>query len=619
LTTQNQSTTKKEKKKVWVFAFEYAGIAKVGGLGEVSANQTRSLAGDPDLDVQVFMPCYGRHLELKEKMNLTPLKDLDGHRLVLRGHFDPAYFGLYTSDLVDVGSFSKFQTFVDVGYFEIEVWQGILDGAVINLLVGVNSVAERVLNDRDVYGYTTLNTKLGLFSQAMREFIRFCIYQMPAKIPELIHFHDHHPLAAFLCCRQELNLIGKDVRSIITMHLLTWPRREIEFYWKAGVNNEPMLINLGGYKEYKRLREIFDLCKGIESESPTLEKMGCVIADKVIAVSENFMWSDIIPNCGGELIRAKSDFIWNGCDWDYSKNVKSVLEKNKIHFPNSVPEHTFSWDLRRIFLTKILGDLPANEPKFENDDIKNVVSSEFNRSPYRSDCKVDAFDSDGPLVLITGRVSPQKGIETIFAALPYVIEKIPNVKFLFLLMPIPYTLGDLRNYMHMARLYPNNCRMIFGLAGSIYQLAYLASDVYCCPSRWEPFGITALEGMASKVPVVATYVGGLMESVLHLESYPEIGTGLLCPNNDSDALKYALVSLLSTMKIAETKAKNSNISSDQVRPILNNIVHSNLKAQVEKNLLFGQQIRENAYRRIENMFRWKGVSNKLKDLYLGIH
>ena len=91
-------------------------------------------------------------------------------------------------------------------------------------------------------------------------------------------------------------------------------------------------------------------------------------------------------------------------------------------------------------------------------------------------------------------------------------------------------------------------------------LAHLSSDVYCCPSRWEPFGIVALEAMASKIPVVATYVGGLMESMLHLEDHPKEGTGLLCPNEDVDALKFALVSLITTMQIAEEKKKSPNLT-----------------------------------------------------------
>ena len=193
------------KNKIWVFAFEYAGIAKVGGLGEVSANQTRSLSGDPELDIQVFMPCHGRQFDLKEKMNLIPLTDSDGNKLVLKGYIDLAYFGVNPNNYIGNASLFKFQGANESNYFEVEIWQGTLDGATINLLVGANPIAAAVLNDKDVYGLRTLNAKLGLFSQAMREFMRYCLFQDRTLIPQVIHIHDHHPLAALLCCRQELN------------------------------------------------------------------------------------------------------------------------------------------------------------------------------------------------------------------------------------------------------------------------------------------------------------------------------------------------------------------------------------------------------------------------------
>ncbi len=60
-------------RNIWVMAFEYAGIAKFGGLGEVSANQCRSLVHEPELALQVFMPSHGKHKELQEKLQLRPL------------------------------------------------------------------------------------------------------------------------------------------------------------------------------------------------------------------------------------------------------------------------------------------------------------------------------------------------------------------------------------------------------------------------------------------------------------------------------------------------------------------------------------------------------------------
>jgi glycogen synthase len=607
------------RKLIWIFCFEYAGVAKVGGLGEVSANQTENLIAEPELDLHVFMPGHGKHLELQEKLHLAPLLEADGSKLILRGHFDPAYFGLDVANQMQRANYTKYQSFTDVGYFEIEVWKGDLKKVPIYLLVGANPIAATILNDSDVYGPATLNAKLALFAHGMREFIRWCIFKEPARIPDIIHIHDHHPVGALLNCRQELNFANRDVRSIITMHLLSWPRRDIEFYWKSHVNNEPMLVQIGTYRIWRRFQEIYDLCQGGSIEAPTIEQIGCAIADRVIAVSETFLQTDIIPYCGKDVIRWKSDFTWNGCDWNFEANRRSVYEKYKTQLPNLPLASLRSWDFRKMFLTQILGRFPPGEPKFPTENIRAIVSEEYNAPPYYSNCTTDPFTSDGPMVLITGRVSPQKGVEYIFDALPYVISQIPSVKFVFLMVPSAYSMDDLRAYMKVARQYPENVRFIFGVAGSIYLLAYLAADVYCCPSRWEPFGIVALEAMASKVPVVATYVGGLQESILHLEDHRQDGTGLLCPANDFEALKYALVSLLATMQCAELVNTGVHPNSPLLSELQKMIVHPVLRSQVVADPKFGDQIRTNAYDRVENVFRWRTVSQKLKQIYLSLN
>ncbi|HKI58818.1 MAG TPA: N-acetyl-alpha-D-glucosaminyl L-malate synthase BshA [Trueperaceae bacterium] len=64
------------------------------------------------------------------------------------------------------------------------------------------------------------------------------------------------------------------------------------------------------------------------------------------------------------------------------------------------------------------------------------------------------------------------------------------------------------------------------------------SDLFLLPSEKESFGLSALEAMASGVPVVASRIGGLPEVV-------EDGvTGILCPARDVDAMARAAVDLL---------------------------------------------------------------------------
>ncbi len=65
-----------------------------------------------------------------------------------------------------------------------------------------------------------------------------------------------------------------------------------------------------------------------------------------------------------------------------------------------------------------------------------------------------------------------------------------------------------------------------------------SADVVLCPADYEPFGIVPLEAMACGRPVVASAVGGQLDTVA------DPATGLLVPPGDPEALAAAVASLL---------------------------------------------------------------------------
>ncbi len=64
------------------------------------------------------------------------------------------------------------------------------------------------------------------------------------------------------------------------------------------------------------------------------------------------------------------------------------------------------------------------------------------------------------------------------------------------------------------------------------------ASVFVCPSRYEPFGLVNVEAMACGVPVVASAVGGLAESVV------DGVTGVHVPPRNPDAIAGALATFL---------------------------------------------------------------------------
>ncbi len=101
---------------------------------------------------------------------------------------------------------------------------------------------------------------------------------------------------------------------------------------------------------------------------------------------------------------------------------------------------------------------------------------------------------------------------------------------------------------------------------------YAAADVCVQPSHYEPFGLVAIEAMASSTPVIASRVGGLQFTVVSEE------TGLLCPPKDDDAFAKAIDRVLADKS-------------------------------------WRDRLGENARHRVESMFSWEGVAKQLSDLY----
>lgn len=72
---------------------------------------------------------------------------------------------------------------------------------------------------------------------------------------------------------------------------------------------------------------------------------------------------------------------------------------------------------------------------------------------------------------------------------------------------------------------------------------YAALDVFVAPQRWEGFGVTPLEAMATALPVVATTVGAFPDLVL-APGGDEAETGVLIPPGDMSAMTAATAAYL---------------------------------------------------------------------------
>jgi N-acetyl-alpha-D-glucosaminyl L-malate synthase BshA len=87
------------------------------------------------------------------------------------------------------------------------------------------------------------------------------------------------------------------------------------------------------------------------------------------------------------------------------------------------------------------------------------------------------------------------------------------------------------------RLGLHNRIHFLGTQAQVEEIAGMA-DVFLLPSELESFGLSALEAMASAVPVVGSDAGGLVEVVKHME------TGFLLPVGDVEGMAARTIELL---------------------------------------------------------------------------
>jgi glycogen(starch) synthase len=114
------------------------------------------------------------------------------------------------------------------------------------------------------------------------------------------------------------------------------------------------------------------------------------------------------------------------------------------------------------------------------------------------------------LVLLVGRLVYEKGFQLALDALPGVIERVENVRFL--VAGSGTHEGELK--AQAQRLGLSEHGVFLGWIGddALHSL-YRISDLCVVPSIYEPFGLVALEAMASGCPCIVADTGGLREVV----------------------------------------------------------------------------------------------------------
>jgi D-inositol-3-phosphate glycosyltransferase len=182
-----------------------------------------------------------------------------------------------------------------------------------------------------------------------------------------------------------------------------------------------------------------------------------------------------------------------------------------------------------------------------------------------------------PIILQLGRMVPRKGVDTVIKALAKVRRTVP--------MKLMIVGGETEDLQSMVSPEIERLQKIAQEEGVLDSVVfagrknreqlkyyYAAADVFVTTPWYEPFGITPLEAMACGTPVIGSAVGGIKYSV------DDGVTGFLIPPNDPDAL------------------------ADKLSILIN-----------DPALLTRMQ--ENAIKRVNTLFTWSNVAQKVSALY----
>ena len=232
-----------------------------------------------------------------------------------------------------------------------------------------------------------------------------------------------------------------------------------------------------------------------------------------------------------KLMRKKIVFHLHGAAFfEYMDSASFVIHRAIIYFlKHSDMIMTVSSEFKRQLELRLGG--------------RTSVEVVGNSSPEFEDIVFDqSVMGCGKYILFCGRLTADKGLEELLSAVS--ILKRSN-------RPVDLVVagnGNLEFWRKIAKTHDIEDKVHFAgwVNGREKISLYLKSVVFCLPSHVESFGISALEAMLSKKPLVCTRLGGFLDLVTHGEN------GFLVTPGSAEELAECIHRLTSDQQLAES-------------------------------------------------------------------
>jgi len=206
---------------------------------------------------------------------------------------------------------------------------------------------------------------------------------------------------------------------------------------------------------------------------------------------------------------------------------------------------------RVITVSELTRNIVINKYKIDPSKVVTVHNGVDPITPRSIELKRERHVDDH-IVTFLGRITWQKGPEYFVQAAYNVLQKMKNVRF------VMAGTGDLKENIikYAAKLQISDRFHFTGfLKGQdVYDLLSV-SDLYILPSVSEPFGISVLEAIQSKVPVIVSRQSGVSEVIRH---------AIKADFWDTDAMADAIYGVLTYPALADHMRTNSIIEAEKL-------------------------------------------------------
>jgi glycosyltransferase involved in cell wall biosynthesis len=231
-------------------------------------------------------------------------------------------------------------------------------------------------------------------------------------------------------------------------------------------------------------------------------------------------WGRCGNNISYDPIPSKISHQEWSCGYESSQIIATTQRmKDELGWIYSIPEYKINLIPNGIISGSIRRDLDTGK-----------VKERYGIHPF------------APVILFCGRMSYQKGPDLLVEAIPHVLRKHWDAKFVFV------GEGDMRaGIEHRAReLNVSHSSHFLGYTSNSVKEEWMNScDLLCIPSRNEPFGIVALEGWDAGKPIVAT------EAVSIINNYEDGLISYVQPESIAWCINYLLDSSEMMKKLSE--------------------------------------------------------------------